>query len=136
VTSPSWSPARRAAFASACVLLADGTSDLRWWDPSGHSGPIELADLPVSEELAAELDRLATAYARANEETDDGDGVMDGLEREWQRESLEARTRELWHRARAELGRRYAIGLLAPGMSRPTWSPTDRGDTEDDDIEF
>ncbi|MEA2176834.1 MAG: hypothetical protein QOG77_131, partial [Solirubrobacteraceae bacterium] len=42
--------------------------------------------------------------------------------------------RELWQRARAELGQRYAIGLLGPGMSRPAWSPEEGGADDDDDI--
>jgi hypothetical protein len=68
---------------------------------------MELADLPVSVEP--------------------GDPV-DVLERDWTAGALESRTVELWRRARAELGQRYAIGLQGPGMSRPARSPADMGD--------
>ena len=52
------------------------------------------------------------------------------------RSSLDARMRELWRRARAELGRSYAIGLLGPGMTRPGVDPERRGRGRDDDIPF
>jgi hypothetical protein len=51
------------------------------------------------------------------------------------RSSLGARMRELWQRARAELGRSYAIGLLGPGMSRPEWTPSEAAE-DDGDIPF
>ena len=35
------------------VLFADGSSELRWWDPSGAGGPIEFDELPVSGERGA-----------------------------------------------------------------------------------
>jgi hypothetical protein len=59
--------------------------------------------------------------------------AIDGLEQDMYRSTLEARMRELWQRARAELGRTYAIGLLGPGMTRPEWTPSD---DDDDDIPF
>ncbi len=61
---------------------------------------------------------------------------MEGIERDYSRSALEARTRELWRRARRELGQRYAIGLLAPGMTRPAWSADELDDEPDMDIAF
>jgi hypothetical protein len=118
------------------VLLADGSSELRWWDPSGRGGPMDLADLPVSPELATELHKLSSAYVRAADEDDLPEDFGDGIEREWTRSTLACRTRELWCRARCELGQRYAIGLLAPGMTQPAWSVEEVDDEEDDDIPF
>jgi hypothetical protein len=125
-------PRRRAR--DRVVLLADGSTELCWWDPSGRGGPMDVADLPVSAELAADLERLSAAYARAAGEEEVPSDPTDGLERDWYRSSLDARARELWQRARAELGQRYAIGLLGPGMSRPAWSPEEAGADDDDDI--
>jgi len=42
----------------------------------------------------------------------------------------------VWRRLRAELGRRYQVGFLGPGMEQPVWDPGEREDEEDDDLEF
>jgi hypothetical protein len=110
------------------VLFADGTAEPRWWDPSAGEGPGALPDVPVSTELAEALDELRESYAKLREPLDDFD-------RAWLRNQLESRTRELWCRARAELGRTYAVGLLGPGMSRPVWRP-EEVDSDDDEIPF
>lgn len=114
------------------VLLADGSGELRWWDPTGRRGPLDVADLPMSEELAADWERLSVAFVRAAGDADAPAEPMDDLERAWHRSSLDSRVRELWQRARSELRRRYAIGLLGPGMSRPAWSPSEAGGDDDD----
>jgi hypothetical protein len=119
------------------VLVADGSGALRWWDPSGRAGPMDLGDLPVSDELAAELRRLSDEYASVVDRPTAPGDHMDALERDWASSALESRTHELWRRARAELGRRYAVGLQGPGMSRPAWSPGELTDGDDgSDIEF
>jgi len=117
------------------VLVADGSSELRWWDPSGRGGPMDLGQVPLSSELLADLERLSAEYA-ALHDADVAGGAADGFERELYRSSLDARMRGLWQRARAELGRSYAIGLLGPGMTSPAWSPGEAGAPAADDIPF
>jgi hypothetical protein len=107
------------------VLVADGSGELRFWDPAGRGGPIAVDELPLSSELVAEFRRLSAAFDRVAGQADDVPAdPLEGVEREWVRLSLEARTQALWERARTELGRSYAIGLLASGMSRPSGTPT------------
>ena len=116
------------------VLVADGAGEPRWWDPSGRGGPLELDDLPLSAGLVDDLRALTTEYARVA----DGDAPadpLDALERDRYRSTLEHRLQDLWVRAREELGRRYAVGLLGPGMARPAWS-TDQAGDPDADIPF
>lgn len=117
------------------VLVADGSSRLRWWDPSGRGGPMDLGDLPLSRELLADLERLSAEYAALADAEVVG-AAADGFERELYRSALEARMRGLWQRARRELGRGYAIGLLAPGMATPAWSPGEAGAHVADDVAF
>jgi len=117
------------------VLVADGSSELRWWDPSGRGGPMDLGQVPLSSELLADLERLSAEYA-ALDDADLTGGAADGFERQLYRSSLDARMRGLWQRARAELGRSYAIGLLGPGMTSPAWSPGEAGAPAADDIPF
>ena len=117
------------------VLVADGSSELRWWDPSGRGGPMDLGQVPLSSELLADLERLSAEYA-ALDEADVTGSAADGFERRLYRSSLDARMRGLWQRARAELGRSYAIGLLGPGMTSPAWSPGEAGAPAADDIPF
>jgi hypothetical protein len=114
------------------VLVADGSGELRWWDPSGRAGPMELSDLPVSGELAAELERLSAEYVAAQT----GRDPMDALAEHWTVSALESRTRDLWRRARAELGPSYAVGLQGPGMSRPAWSPAEIAGDAEPDVDF
>jgi len=117
------------------VLVADGSSELRWWDPSGRGGPMDLGQVPLSSELLADLERLSAEYA-ALDDADVTGSAADGFERQLYRSSLDARMRGLWQRARAELGRSYAIGLLGPGMTSPAWSPGEAGAPAADDIPF
>ena len=117
------------------VLVADGSSEPRWWDPSGRGGPMDLGQVPLSSELLADLERLSAEYA-ALDDADITGGAVDGFERQIYRASLDARMRGLWQRARAELGRSYAIGLLGPGMTSPAWSPGEAGAPAADDIPF
>jgi hypothetical protein len=127
-------PARRARRPrrERVVLVADGSAELRWWDPAGRRGPLELDQVPLSPELLADLKKTSEAYAVIAGDEVPSDAV-DGLEQEMYRSTLDARMRELWQRARAELGRTYAIGLLGPGMTRPEWTPAEDAD---DDIPF
>ena len=116
------------------VLFADGSGDVRWWDPSGSGGPVDVDAVPVSAELRAALERLredyAALHARAAVGADDG---FDRLDQSVEREGLEEDARELWLRARHELGRRFAIGFLGRGMTRPIWSPDALEDDEPDE---
>src|SRR3954447_1659036 len=119
------------------VLIADEGGGLRWWDSSASTGPIDLDDLPVSADLAEELRALGTAFESSQREQSDESDFMDEMERGWQGYVLDKRTRSLWDRVRRELGRRYAVGLMLDGMSRPAWSPEELSDEDgDDDIPF
>jgi hypothetical protein len=117
------------------VLVADGLSDPRWWDPSGRGGPLDLDDLPLSGGLVDDLRSLSAEYARVAGGDAPAD-ALDAIERDGYRSALDHRLRQLWSRARDELGRRYAVGLLGPGMARPAWSPDDPSDDADADIPF
>jgi hypothetical protein len=122
------------------VLLADGGKDLRWWDPSGARGPMSLTDVPVSPQLADEMRELQEALQRGEPDSDsssDSDFFED-MEQSWRQYTLATRTRALWQRARLELGRRYAVGLMLPGMSAPVWSPEEVSEDDDEsgDVPF
>jgi hypothetical protein len=117
------------------VLVADGAADPRWWDPSGRGGPLDLDDLPLSGALVSDLRSLSAEYARVA----DGDAPadpLDAFERDSYRSALDHRLQALWGRAREELGRRYAVGLLGPGMARPAWAPDEAAPDADADIPF
>jgi len=122
------------------VLFADGSDDVRWWDPSAGGGPVDVRDVPVSPEVAAGLERLSEDYAALRDQAvvGSGDGY-DRFDESFDRMMLEQDARELWRRARTEIGRRYAVGFLGHGMKRPVWSPDELvPDDEDgvDDIRF
>ena len=87
------------------------------------------------ERAPRDLERLSAEYA-ALDDADVTGSAADGFERQLYRSSLDARMRGLWQRARAELGRSYAIGLLGPGMTSPAWSPGEAGAPAADDIPF
>ena len=112
------------------VLVADGSGEVRWWDPSGTAGPLEASDVGLSPALGAELERLRERFAELAGEGEGRRG-FERVELDWEREALNAKAAELWARARAELGRQYAIGFLGSGMRRPVWSPAEL--TGDDD---
>lgn len=115
------------------VLVADGRADLRWWDPSAATGPIPLSHVPVSAELGTELAQLGQAYAAAKPAVEEAAHPLQELEHGMRQDALHDRIRAAWTRARAELGRTYAVGLLVPGMDRPAWSPDELpGDADDD----
>jgi hypothetical protein len=118
------------------VLVADGSSDLRWWDPSGRGGPMDIGEMPLSHGLLADLDRLSADYADLEHLEVVGGGAAGGFERAMYRAALDERMRGLWHRARAELGRSYSVGLLAPGMTSPAWSPAEAGAPAEDEPAF
>jgi hypothetical protein len=128
-----YSPARMGG-RRRLVLFADGSGDVRWWDPSGRGGPVDVDAVPVSAELRAALERLreesAELHARAAVGADED---FDHFDLGAEREGLEEDARGLWRRARHELGRRFAIGFLGRGMTRPVWSPDQ---LEEDDDEF
>ena len=116
------------------VLLADGPGPFRWWDPSGEHGPLALDELPVSTGLATEIDRLRALRESAEEDDEDPGDPFEEMERGWRRSSVDESTRAVWQRARAELGRQFAVGLLARGMAHPIWRPEEL--PEDDDGEY
>src|SRR4051794_25513270 len=133
-------PARQAR--RRVVLLAD-RGDVRFWDPAAAAGPVEPQELPISPELAAELQKIRKAYRALAKKGGDGP-PFEHPELAWMREQLDERTATLWRRVRRELGRRYAVGFLGPGMERPVWSPGELQQTtgceylglSDDDIPF
>ncbi len=130
-TSPALRPSRRGR--ARLVLVAHATAGLQWWDPSGERAPADVRSVSVSEDLAAGLERLQAAYARLAEMEGQVSGdAAEAMGVEFIRDELQARTRALWARVRAELAREYAVGLLLPGMRRPAWSPADIPDEEDD----
>jgi hypothetical protein len=119
------------------VLIVDDAVGLRWWDPSGDAGPIELDALPVSATVAEELRELAKAFTNAPADDAADSDFFDDMEDHWHRHVLNQRTRTAWDRVRRELGRRYAIGLMLRGMRAPAWSPEEfESDDDDDDIPF
>ena len=120
------------------VLFADGSGDVRWWDPAGAGGPLELGDVPVSGELAADLERLRSDYGDVADRARVGSATgYDRFEDDVERAELERRARLLWQRARREIGRRLVLGYLGQDMERPVWSPAElTAADEDDDIEF
>ncbi|MCU0259101.1 MAG: hypothetical protein MUF56_08780 [Solirubrobacteraceae bacterium] len=118
------------------VLVADGSADVRWWDPAAQTGPIAAEELPMSDELARAMGQLRSAYAELHEA---GDGERRGFERfeaELDRCALDEQAAALWRRARAELGRRFAIGFLGAGMQRPVWSPEQLEEDDDEELPF
>lgn len=109
------------------ILAAGPSGDVRWWDPSGHNGPLPAGELPLSPELRRDLVRLRDAYAAVADEDDERRG-FDRVEADWERQELDGQAAALWRRARAELGQRYAVGFLGSGMRRPVWSPSELDD--------
>lgn len=120
------------------VLIADQAAGLRWWDPSGAAGPMELDAVPISPPLADELRGLASALKSAplESEQESEEDFFEGMNNGWRRHVLGKRARSVWEGVRRELGRRYAIGLMLNGMAQPAWTPEDLDEEDDDEIEF
>jgi len=117
------------------VLVADGSGEVRWWDPSASSGPLRAGDLPLSQELRQDLDGLRDAFAQLASDDNDVRG-FERVECDWERDALRAKAEALWRRARTELGRRYAVGFLGSGMRRPVWSPSELTNDDDDESPY
>ncbi len=118
------------------VLVADGTDDVRWWDPAATAGPIAADDLPMSADLTRAMQRLRAGYADLQQEDGDERRGLERFEAALDRHTLDEQAAALWRRARAELGRRYAIGFLGTGMERPVWSPEELEDEYESEIPF
>jgi len=54
------------------VLVADGSSELRWWDPSGRGGPMDLGQVPLSSELLATSSACRPSTPRSTTPTSPG----------------------------------------------------------------
>jgi hypothetical protein len=115
------------------VLFADTDGDLRWWDASAASGPADITELPVSQELRRELQRLGKSYAKLAKQAEQSLGGYALAEVDWKRRALAEQSIRLWRRARSELGRQFAVGYLGPGMDSPAWSPAELPDDEADE---
>jgi hypothetical protein len=118
------------------VLVADGSGDVRWWDPSAEAGPIAADDLPMSADLTRAMQKLRAAYAELEAEKDPDKRGFARFEAALDRTALDEQAATLWKRARAELGRRFAVGFLGSGMQRPVWSPEELDDDDDSEIPF
>jgi hypothetical protein len=119
------------------VLIGDEGTGLRWWDPSGSTGPMELDAVPVSSSLAQELRELAGAFknAGAEHETSDDADFFEDMQDGYRQHVLDQRTKGVWVRVRRELGRRYAVGLMLKGMPSPVWSPEEWDDGAEDEFD-
>jgi len=120
-------PARRRV-----VLFADESGDVRWWDAAAESGPADVGELPVSQELRRELKKLRKAYSKLERSSDELLEGYDLMESDWQRGALAQEGIRLWRRARQELGRQFAVGYLGPGMDSPAWTPGELPGSEDE----
>lgn len=116
------------------VLVADGGGDVRWWDPAVESGPRDADDLPMSDELAGAMRRLRDGYAELHDNEESDPHGFERFEAELERDALDRQAAALWRRARAELGRRYAVGFLASGMEQPVWKPSELEEDASDDF--
>jgi hypothetical protein len=116
------------------VLVADGSGDLRWWDPTGAAGPLAVGDLPFSPELGGELERLRADFDELARLEAEGPRGFERTEADWERAALQGKAAVLWCRARSELGRRYAVGFLGAGMTRPIWTPPAVEEDDDDPL--
>ena len=118
------------------VLVADGSGDVRWWDPAAAAGPIAADELSMSAELARAMQRLRSDYADLSRLDADEPRGFDRFTADLERSALDEQATALWQRARIELGRRFAVGFLGAGMERPVWSPRELESEEDDEVPF
>ena len=90
--------------------------------------------VPVSTELREALERLRQDFGELHARTTVGaDDGFDRLDQSVERQGLDEDARDLWLRARRELARRFAVGFLGRGMTRPVWSPDELDDDDDDE---
>ena len=98
------------------VLHAGG--DLRWWDSTASGGPVDVHELPLSDELAEAFASLRSAYAdHAQQTATGGSRGFDRVEESWTREALETEARDLWY-ARG----RSSGAATSSASSRPDWT--------------
>ena len=113
------------------VLTVEGDGHIRWWDPRGGHGPLELGALPLSPDLVAELRDVERRLLDA--EPEDEDDFYDF----WERRQLLAEARALWRRARRQLSGRWVVGYQPPDADRPIYAERrPEGTPEFDDIPF
>jgi hypothetical protein len=117
------------------VLVADGSSKLGWWSVAADAGPGEIADLPVSPELTAELNELGCGIDRARRREDRACSRYERYDLETELDDLDERAQALWRRARIELRRDFVVGFLGRGMGRPAWAPDEVAGWHDADHE-
>jgi hypothetical protein len=123
------------------VLFADRGGDVRWWDAAAESGPADIGELPISQELHRKLRKLRKGYAKLEREVESPCGGYGTLSSSWTREALDGQAIRLWRRARRELSREFEVGFLGPEMDSPAWSPKELKNAGpvsngDDDIPF
>ena len=123
------------------VLFADRGGDVRWWDAAAESGPADIGELPVSQELHRKLRKLRKGYTKLEREAESPRGGYSTLSSSWKREALDGQAIRLWKRARQELRREFEVGFLGPEMESPAWSPKELKNAGpvsngDDDIPF
>lgn len=107
------------------VLVADGTGDVRWWDPSATTGPVRADGLPMSADLPAAMRPAANGLRDAARQSGRRPRGFERFEVELERQALDGQANALWRRARTELGRRFTVGFLGAGMENPVWSPSE-----------
>ena len=119
-----------------CGAVRRHRGDLLWWDASAASGPADITELPVSQELRRELKRLHKSYAKLAKQAKQSLGGYALEEVDWKRKALAEQSIRLWRRARSELARQFAVGYLGPGMDSPAWSPAELPDDEGDEEDY
>jgi hypothetical protein len=118
---------------SRLVLIVDRPGgDLRWWDADTAQGPLPVDAVPVSEELASELRALRLRWRELGERM--AGGPLERWDIDFEHSEVVEETRRLWLRARRDLGRRYRVGLLEPGMDAPRWGPGGESEGDGDTV--
>jgi hypothetical protein len=117
------------------VLVADGVSDVQWWDGTGDRGPAEIAEVPVSPRIVAGLRALDRSLADVRAREDRCDSAYEHYTITMDLEDLDEQARALWLRARAELAGNYTVGFVGREMRTPIWTPRDlEDDLEGDEL--